>query len=305
MIDCAPLPEITSWNYFVSNEQILRHGLAISANRKFDRRQALLLGDKIQDSIDALINTVRVAVEAIEGARDFQVLSPVAVNKNEKVIVNFPSFACVIGRRNYAFSISATICQGDTNSKIWVKISLYEDEAALAKDLAARLINIAYDFYTECAALVHEKVTFQKRFWFEILGAYTTDYALTDVFQILQGSANPAATFDVLQRKGKLSPVARLFKFAGGEDMFADAEKLKAHWLEANVEHGPKASSVTYMSVKQNEAIVLIEADESESTLRAWGLCYSDTADFDVAPPVREAATQLTGKLASVLAADL
>jgi hypothetical protein len=50
---------------------------------------------------------------------------------------------------------------------------------------------------------------------------------------------------------------------------------------------------------------VLIEADKKTSTLRAWGLCHSDSLGFDEEPPVLEAATQVTGKLASLLAADL
>lgn len=305
MIDVLPRPQTPTWSYFVSNEQVLRLGLAIGADEQFGRLEAIALGEKITEKIDALIAGVTALIAKVEDASDLRQLSPVVVNKNQKIIVSFPSFACTIDGRDYTFNMSATICQGETNSKIWVKITHFEDKAKLSENLAKEISDLVYAFYTRCAKLVNKKVKFEKKFWFDIRGAYTTDYAVTDVLQILQRAADPQAAFEMLRRNDKLSPVARLFKFASGEDIFSNDAALKERWMESNVVSETDSSTITALSVKQSDAIVLIQAHEDPPTLRAWGLCYSDSVDFDAEPPVREVATQVTGKLASLLAADL
>lgn len=306
MTDVPAITTPPKWNYFVSNEQVLRRGLAIGSNKQFTREQAIDLGEILIRDAEQFADEVQQRLLDEFGADNVKVIADAMLNEGKRIIVNLPSIRFMLNGRTYAIAMSATVCQGETNSKIWVRVTHFDDLEELSTKLAESLSRLVYDFYESSARQVDATLEFEPKFHFNILAAYSTDDGITDVFNILLRSQDPKATFEELRRRDKLSPVARLLKFAQGVDAFSfDDETFRENWLRSNQKEAGGVTSIAPLSVKQSDAIVLIEADEEKSVLNAWGLCHSDTVDLDSEPPIREAAAQLTGKLASLLAADL
>jgi hypothetical protein len=303
------VPAITTppkWNYFVSNEQVLRRGLAIGSNQQFTRDQAIALGKILIRDAQQFAEQVQRRLQEDYGAESVEILTDAVLNEGKRIIVNLPTICFMLEGRAYTMAMSATVCQGETNSKIWVRVTHFDDLEELSTKLAESLSNLVYDFYESRAREIEGTLEFRRKFFFNILAAYSTDDGITDVFNILLRSQDPQATFEELRRRDKLSPVARLLKFAHGVDAFSfDDETFRQNWLKSNQKDVGGVTSIAPLSVRQSDAIVLIKADEEKSVLNAWGLCHSDTVDLDSEPPIREAAAQLTGKLASLLAADL
>lgn len=294
------------WNRFISNEQVLRRGTAISATVTFDHEAASAVArclHGMEHDFEREVGELLTSEFAAEGVRT---ISSAAVSDAERVIVTLPSMAFVVGGRSYEMGATATVCQGDTNSKVWVRVTHFEDEPATSERLASQLSGLAIGIYSKCARTVRPTIEFEERFAFHIKAAYSSDEAITDAFNILLRSPDPQAAFDDLRERQKLSPIARLIDFAQGGDPFAlNEEALKDLWLERN-ERGPeRVSSITPWTFRQGEAIVLIEASQEPPSVRAWGLCHTDALDIDASPPVREAAVHLSGKLASALAHNL
>jgi len=305
-LTAEPARDTPMWNFFVSNEQVLRRGLAIGSTLPFSREEALRLGKVINEKAGELQGQIEDELAKRFGATDIEAQTPTALTQNERIIVTFPATSFTLGGRSMSLGLSCTVCENQTSSKNWVRITYYADQPQVSEQLADAFSEVLFTFYTGCARIVNEKNSFTRKFWFNILGAYSTDYAITDMFNIMMRSSDPAAAFEKLRRNDKLAAVQRLFKFARYDDAFElDPDALQQHWLENNSREGAQATRVAPVSVKQNDCVVLMKASMEKKQLDAWGLCHIDDLDPSATPPVREAAAQLTGKLASMLAADI
>jgi hypothetical protein len=294
------------WNYFISNEQVLRRGIAISSNVRFDHKRAIALAEKLIENKSKLERAVR-RVLGKNGAQDISGGTAATIHDYSKVIVTLPTFAFVVSDRRYELGLSCTVCQGDTNSKIWVKVTRYEDEAQIADQLADEVVGETFKFYASCAKEIDAKAKFESKFTFNIVGAYSSDYAIPDVASVLSEPIDADSKFNQLRDRDKLSSVARLFQYASIEkDAFSLSDDALAEtWSANNHSDAGFRAAIVPVAVKQSEAIVLMRADKGKSMLDAWGLCHIDSLDLHAEPPVYDSASQLTGKLASLLAADV
>jgi hypothetical protein len=309
--ECTMVAEPVSANslesdYFISKAQVLRRGLVVGSEANFSRAEAVEFAEALMQSkinlnkivLDILRNTIPGSTPSVSEES--------VLHQYKKVILNLPHFKVGIKNEELEISLSCTVCEKSTRSKLWVKISHLNENRDLAQTVSMKVINEFFVFYARVAKSIQPSLTFSKEYEFEIYGAHSSDEGVASIFNTLLSNRKPDIIIDDILWKERKNALARVFYFADGEQGFnSDDGALRKKWRSNNFKSVDSAANVVPISVQENDAVVIMTTDLKKSIARVWCLSHDAGVDISSKSMVLSAASQSTGKMASFLAADI
>jgi hypothetical protein len=293
-------------DYFISKAQVLRRGMVIGSEANFSRAEAVEVAKALIENRTKLNTAILKILRRMIAGSSPSVSEKPVLHQYKKVILNLPHFKVGTKSRELEISLSCTVCEESTRSKLWVKISHLEEDRELAKSISNEVIGIFFKFYEDTARSVQPDLGFEKEFEFEIYGAHSSDEGVASIFNTLLSNRKPDVVIDDILWKERKNALARVFYFANGEQDFdSDGNALRSKWKKSNFKSADSAANVVPISVQENDAVVIMTADLKDSIARAWCLSHDAGVDVSSKSMVLSAASQTTGKMASFLAADI
>lgn len=302
------------WRYLVSQSEVHRVGYILKAeNAKIVRSGAIKLGrdivDNCRDGDDKSRAADRLSPKVFallrdHGAKSYEIEKHATIRVGRKVVINLPQYRFELGGRYLGLGLSCTVCQGESHSKIWAKISSHRELEKKTSEILENAIDLVFKYYEEALSRFDSKSKLSTVHKFKISAAYSVDDELSDVINIL--TYNRINPIDEAVDRGVETTLDRLWTYYKSDDKFhRGISQLNEIWESKNEKKNKLYRRIVPLTNNEYDGVFVAKMDIRNGVTEARGLCHTFNLAPGQAPPVTDAANQLSGKLASLLAADI